>query len=113
VRVRQVFDAWYLGYRAPDRALATQIHERLLSSEYRTPDPDDADFFLVPFDARMVTHARAFSLRREIVWPVALAVKACTYPASLNNSLLLLTAKLTGTRGVHQSAGGPFPRHAA
>jgi hypothetical protein len=50
----QVFDSWYLGYRAPDRALATQIHERLLNSEYRTPDPNDADFFLVPFDARMV-----------------------------------------------------------
>jgi len=49
-----VFDSWYLGYRAPDRALATQIHERLLNSEYRTPDPEDADFFLVPFDARMV-----------------------------------------------------------
>ena len=41
------FNAWF-EHTTPERNLGLQLHERLLSSRYRTADPEEADFFYVP-----------------------------------------------------------------
>ncbi|KAK3253646.1 hypothetical protein CYMTET_37107 [Cymbomonas tetramitiformis] len=46
------FDTWYTGHRKADRPVGTLMLDRLLNSEYRTPDPETADLFFVPFNPR-------------------------------------------------------------
>jgi hypothetical protein len=41
------FNTWH-GVHAPQRNLGVMLHERLLTSRYRTADPEQADFFYVP-----------------------------------------------------------------
>ena len=42
-------NTWYgISQISPNRDFGTLLHERLLSSRYRTADPEQADFFFVP-----------------------------------------------------------------
>eukprot|EP00854_Cymbomonas_tetramitiformis_P015286 gene15286-18085_t len=62
------FDTWYNGYRSADRQVGTFMHERLLNSEYRTPNPATADLFFVPFAVRKVAHFQNAQWKFKGAW---------------------------------------------
>jgi len=59
-------NSWYRTF-TPHRDLGALLHERLLSSRYRTADPEEADFFFVPISPMgVVNHYQAVRAARWV-----------------------------------------------